>query len=287
MLIIKENKDTPIYVQLYKQLRDKIISGELKPKEKMPSTRTLSLNLNISRNTVDLAYHQLSSEGYLISEPRKGFFVESVDFSPISSVTGGEKPATVVEKALETHLERPHIQYDFKYGMLSPKHLPISRWQNLMNKCIRENEKNMSFYGPTFGELDLREEILKYLRLYRGVECSVDQIFIGSGVHYCLSMLSQILIQSTSSVAMENPGYHITRSTFKNHEFDVKAVPLDSKGLNVNLLSKEKVGAVYVTPSHQYPKGHIMPISRRIELINWAHKSEALIIEDDYSCHLR
>ncbi|GKT34299.1 aminotransferase class I/II-fold pyridoxal phosphate-dependent enzyme, partial [Aduncisulcus paluster] len=116
------------------------------------------------------------------------------------------------------------IQYDFKYGMLNPDKLPIRQWQRLMNKSIRSEEEKMSFYGPMFGEPDLREEIRKYLKYYRGVECTTDQLFIGAGVHYCLGMLCQLLKDETAAIAMEDPGYHVTRSTIKNHGFAVESI---------------------------------------------------------------
>lgn len=301
MLVIDHNKSEAIYIQLYKQLRNKMICGDLKPGEKMPSTRRLSQELNVSRNTVDLAYHQLASEGYIDSQPRKGYFVEALDFSPITDMSMDFKAQTPHKKderqSLPIGNDRPdtlldqdsykNIKYDFKYGMLSERHLPIRQWQRLSNKCMKESSDKMAFYGPMFGEKDLREEIQKYLKAYRGVACDIDQIFIGAGVHYCLSMLCQSIGDHVTDIAMEEPGYHVTRSTFKNHGFRVWPIGLDECGIKVEDLKKTKAQAVYVTPSHQYPLGIIMPVSRRLELIDWAHKNKALIIEDDYSCHLR
>lgn len=289
MLVIDENRSEAIYIQLYRQLRDKMIHGDLRPGEKMPSTRRLSQDLSVSRNTVDLAYHQLASEGYIESRPRKGYFVETLDFSPITKV---KRTKTSLEMNIDQERDRGRpiegqIKYDFKYGMLSPEQLPTKQWQRLSNKCMKESRNNMAFYGPMFGERDLRIEIQKYLKTYRGVECGVDQIFIGSGVHYCLSMLCQCLRPEVENIAMEDPGYHVTRSVLKNHGFRVSPIGLDQNGIDVKALSKTGAQAVYVTPSHQYPLGIIMPVSRRLELIDWAHKNKALIIEDDYSCHLR
>lgn len=277
--------EVPLYIQVYRQFKDKIIMGELKSGERIPSTRKLCGDLNISRNTVELAYHQLHSEGYLMSKPRKGYYVADLDFSMLDVETF-ETGIDVLDSS-KLPLEENDIVYDFKYGKLSTDKLPLRQWQKLTNKCLRAYQENLSYYGPTFGESGLREEIHKYLKYYRGVNCTSDQIFIGAGVHYCLGMLCQLMRKREKIVAMEDPGYHITRSTLRNHGFDVEPVPLDAFGIDVKKLNQTPAGAVYVTPSHQYPLGTIMPISRRLELIEWANENEALIIEDDYSCHLR
>jgi len=296
MIILESESDRPIYNQLYIQLRNKIISGEFESGSKLPSMRALSKELSISRNTVEQAYHHLSSEGYIVSEVRRGFFVETIDFTSIHV-----KPLELENKLQKisrsesicecekVNLERPSppIRFDFKYGMLSPEHLPLRNWKPLMNKSLMESKDEISEYRPMFGEYKLRKEIQKYLNHYRGVDCSLDQIFIGAGVHYCLSMLCQILRLENDHVAMEDPGYHVTRSTFKNHGFNVEAVTLDHDGINIKELDQSKAKIVYVTPSHQYPLGLIMPVSKRVQLIKWAEQVDGLIIEDDYSCHLR
>lgn len=282
MFVLDNKIGVPLYIQLYQQFREKILNGCLKPGDKLPSSRKLCSDLHISRNTVDMAYRQLYSEGYLISKPRNGYYVENLDLSSVH--TAIEKPH---DKSIQFNNRDTLIQHDFKYGKLNQLELPIDQWRKLTNKCIRDFSDEMTNHGSTFGELGLREEILKYLQYYRGVKCKPAQIFIGSGVHYCLSMICQLIRDTTTTVAMEEPGYHITRFTLENHGFDVEPISLDSFGLSVAELNLTTAKAVYVTPSHQYPLGVIMPISRRLELIEWALKNDSIIIEDDYSCHLR
>lgn len=282
MFVLDNKIGVPLYIQLYRQFREKILSGDLKSGSKLPSSRKLCSDLHISRNTVDIAYHQLYSEGYVTSKPRNGYYVENLDLLSIHATK-----ETFYDKPPLLNTPNTLIQYDFKYGKLNQFELPIDQWRKLTNKCIRDFNDEMTSYGPTFGELGLREEILKYLQYYRGVKCASTQIFIGAGVHYCLSMLCQLIRDTTTTVAMEEPGYHITRLTLENHGFNVKPISLDSSGLNVMELSSTNAKAVYVTPSHQYPLGSIMPISRRLELIEWALQNNSIIIEDDYSCHLR
>lgn len=281
MLLLDNNLEIPLYIQLYRQFRDQILNGELDANSKLPSNRKLCNDLNISRNTVDMAYQQLYSEGFIYSKPRMGYYVEKLDYTSYKSKVHTEQqafPSFITDNSL--------IKYDFRYGKLNENDLPVSQWHKLSNKCFKEAQSELSSYGPTFGEYGLRDEILKYLQYYRGIECSSSQIIIGAGVHYCLGMLCQLLGNSTP-VAMEDPGYHVTRFTFENHGFTVNPITLDSQGLNVKELSLTNSKAVYVTPSHQYPLGIIMPISRRLQIIDWATKNDSIIIEDDYSCHLR
>lgn len=285
MIILDCTLEAPLYIQVYRQFRDKIIMGELKRGERVPSTRKLCRDLSISRNTVDLAYHQLHSEGYLLSKPRSGYFVADLDFSILDVDSFNREEAVVAPSQVSN--QEDAIIYDFRYGKLSTDKLPVRQWQRLTNKCLREYQDSLSYYGPTFGERELRDEIKKYLKYYRGVNCTSDQIFVGAGVHYCLGMLCQLLRTREKTVAMEDPGYHVTRSTLKNHGFNVEPIPLDASGIEVEKLSRTDAGAVYVTPSHQYPLGIIMPIARRLELVEWANENDSIIIEDDYSCHLR
>lgn len=289
MICLDCTLEVPLYIQVYRQFRDKILKGELKRGERVPSTRKLCRDLNISRNTVELAYHQLHSEGYLVSKPRSGYFVADLDFSMLEVEAFKSHESDIATSQLSSQVtgQENSIIYDFRYGKLSTDKLPIRQWQSLTNKCLRMYKDHLSYYGPTFGENGLREEIQKYLKYYRGVECTIDQIFIGAGVHYCLGMLCQLLRRRGKIVAMEDPGYHITRSTFVNHGFVVEPISLDESGIEVEKLREIDAEAVYVTPSHQYPLGIIMPIARRIELVEWANENNSLIIEDDYSCHLR
>lgn len=280
MLVLDSDLDIPLYIQLYRHFVEKISNGELKASARLPSSRKLCEDLHISRNTVDLAYQQLCAEGYVASKPRSGYYVEKLDFS---SVHPSARSHYVQTSSIKNS---PTVKYDFKYGKLNIDDAPIIQWQKLLNKAMNNFKDEMTIYGPTFGNVELRKEILKYLRYYRGVDCSVDQIFIGAGVHYCLGMMCQFLGNDVT-VAMEDPGYHVTRATFRNHGFAVKPISLDSCGLNVANLRASEAKVAYVTPSHQYPLGIIMPISRRLELIEWAVQSDSIIIEDDYSCHLR
>lgn len=282
MFSLNNKSNIPLYTQLYKQIKEEIFNGHLKPRSKLPSSRSLSTDLQISRNTVEMAYQQLYSEGYITSKQRSGYYIENLDFTTLP-----KRIAASAEENENIKEESENIIYDFQYGNLDPNHLPISEWQKISNKCFRIYRNELANYSLIAGELDLRKEILKYLRDYRGVNCTVDQIIVESGTHSSLSMICQLIKDDTSTVAMEEPGFFAARTIFKNYGFEVCPIDLDCFGLRAKKLSSTKARAVYVTPSYQFPTGIIMPVSRRLELVEWANKSNALIIEDDYSCHLR
>lgn len=282
MFLLNTQNSIPLYSQLYRQIKEKISEGHFKPGNKLPSSRQLANDLQISRNTVELAYDQLRSEGYIFSKPKSGYFIENLDFTIF--------PKTLINsdsEAISKNRNNTNIKYDFQYGNLDPSQLPISQWRKMTNRCFHEYKNELASYNSIHGEVGLRKEILKYLTDYRGVQCTVDEIIVGSGIHYCLNIISQIIKEDTLSVAVEDPCFSIARDTFKNHNLEVCPIPLDSCGLDVNKLNSTKSKAIYVTPSHQFPTGIIMPISRRLELIEWANRSNSIIIEDDYSCHLR
>ena len=282
MFILDNQSLKPLYAQLYQQVKDKILAGDLKHGTKLPSSRKLSGDLQISRNTVEMAYQQLAAEGYLLNKPKSGYYIGDLDVSlvPLVQKQEPEKPKT--EK-----LRKENFTYDFRYGNLVPNDQLISKWQRLTNHCFREYRSQLVDYLNIPGEPGLRKEIMKYLHDYRGVKCSLDQIIIGAGTQYSISLICQLLLRQTTTIAMEEPGFLWAYKVFQNHNFSIHPIELDDLGLKVEQLTAIDSKMVYVTPSHQFPTGKIMPISRRLELVEWAMSQDGLIIEDDYSCHLR
>ncbi|SMD05255.1 PLP-dependent aminotransferase family protein [Sporomusa malonica] len=281
MYLLDTKYKTPLYQQLYQQLRSKILNGELSAQTKLPSSRRLSAELHISRNTVDTAYQQLLSEGYIVGKTRSGYYVETIHNTNFPDYV--ETPAA--EPSAKPLTEK--IKYDFQYGKLSPQTFPFSHWQRLTNECLRRDKEQLVNYSPFMGEPGLRREIVKYLRDYRDVKCTADQLLITSGTKHCLILACQLLKPLTSVIAMEDPGFAAAHFTFTNQGFQVSLIPLNHHGLNVKVLRASTAKAVYVTPSHQFPTGRIMPITRRLRLVEWAYEQDSFIIEDDYSCHLR
>jgi len=282
VLLIDTKIGRPIYEQLYGQIREKIMSGEWAFNMKLPSSRQLASDLQISRNTVEQAYQQLYAEGYLHSKSRSGYYVEKLDTTFISQCSSG---------TLDNNVSRVNVndqyQYDFRYGKLDYKYVPSKVWKNLMVQCFEEEVDGNVSYGEPQGEIGLREQIMKYVGEYRGVKCQPEQIVVGAGTLHCLGLLCNILRQFTSAVGFEDPGYGKTKAVLKNSGFQVIPINVERDGINVEELNNSGATAVYVTPSHQFPTGAIMSISKRLQLLEWAVRKQAIIIEDDYSCHFR
>lgn len=280
MYLLVSSSKKPLYQQLYQQIRDKILSGELSEQAKLPSCRHLATELHVSRNTVDTAYQQLLSEGYIVGKSRSGYYVETIPNTKYS-VSTEVAPDTTAELQLD------RILYDFRYGNLSQQAFPFAQWQRLTNFCLKQYKEQFMNYGDLRGEPGLRRELTKYLHEYRDVQCTPDQILITSGTIQCLRLICQLIKNEIDTVAMEDPGFSDAHSAFTNRGFHVPLVPVNYHGLNVKALRNTTANAVYVTPSHQFPTGRTMSIARRLQLIDWAYERNALIIEDDYNCHLR
>lgn len=282
MLLVDTKIGLPIYEQIYRQIKEKIMSGEWVFNKKLPSSRQLAGDLRVSRNTVEQAYQQLYAEGYLYSKCRCGYFVEKLDATFISQCS-----SSTSDSYISNTNGKDQCKYDFRYGKLDYRYFPAKVWKNLMIQCFEAELDGNASYGEPQGEIGLREQIVKYVAEYRGVQCRPEQIVVGAGTLHCLGLLGNILRQFTSTVAFEDPGYGKTRAVLKNAGFQVCPIDVDKEGIDVEALEDSGATAVYVTPSHQFPTGAIMPISKRLQLLEWAIRKQAIIIEDDYSCHFR
>jgi len=281
-LLIEEKSGEPLYFQLYQHIKKDIIKGKLEAQTRLPSIRALSSHLHISRNTVESAYHKLIDEGYVQSRPRSGLYVIELELDKLpTSLSSRKKPIEVIKKEIAT------IQYDFKYGDVDVEHFPLATWRKLSSQCLQPEQVKLFSYGDPQGEAGLRVEIAKYLYDSRGVNCSPNQIIIGAGIQYLLSVLSRLVGISANSIAMEEPGYDGARTIFRHNGFSINPIPLDEDGLNIHKLYESKSRMVYITPSHQFPYGMVMPIAKRIQLLKWAEDLKGIIIEDDYDSEFR
>lgn len=277
-MLLEEKSEEPLYIQLYQQIKQDILTGNIRVGTKLPSSRNLAIDLHISRNTVELAYEQLTAEGFLKSKPRQGCYAE---LPLLEAMEKKEIPESArVESEIQTE---GSILYDFRNKKLHPDDFPFDKWQKLVNICFQEYKDGFLQYGCPLGEPGLRSEIHRYIHKYRQVNCKAKQIIIGSGTQFCLELVCQLLKLKSTNVAMEEPGYDRTRTTFQNNGLSVHPVELDAHGINVKTLSTLDVAAAYVTPSHQHPTGIIMSAERRQEMVEWARQNETYIIEDDYN----
>lgn len=281
---------TPLYIQIYTYIREEIKAGRIDKGTKLPSIRYLSEHLGVSKITVDNAYQQLLVEGYIESRTRSGMYVLSMDETiPNTSARTIASASSTASKStsLDTSVLGQPIQYDFKYGDIDIKSFNMTLWRKLTAEALNTSDGELLQYGDRQGEIGLRREISKYLRASRGVLCSEDQIVITSGTQSALHLLCDLTEAADKTIAFENPGWQRARMIFEQNQFRTVSIPLDASGLSVTALKKQTSKFVYITPSHQFPTGIVMPITRRQKLLRWAIESDSYIIEDDYDSEFR
>ena len=303
---LRTDSDKCLYEQIYEHISKEIREGKLLAGERLPSTRSLAEHLQVARSTVDYAYDQLLSEGYIEARPYRGFFVCSVEelfqmdeimegmmpaeldnkLFPESGLLLESKSNDLVGETIKAH-NTPQILYNFSpYGIdMAP--FPFGVWKRITKNILNDGNSELFSQGEAQGDYDLRVTISRYLHSSRGVNCTPEQIIIGAGNDYLLMLLEKILGRHVR-IAMENPTYKRAYNIFQSFAYHIETVDMDENGMIVSQLEKTNVTAAYVMPSHQYPTGTVMPIGRRAELLNWAKKSpERYLIEDDYDSEFR
>lgn len=267
-----------LYVQLYEYIKKEIKDGTIPAFTKLPAKRKLASYLQVSKNTVEAAYEQLLAEGYIESASRKGYFV-----CKIEQMIYVERSEAKVE---EVSFREENYKFDFTQTGVDTDTFPFTTYRKLINDVWQPHNNELLFLGHPQGELSLREEIANYLYESRGVRCSASQIVLGAGTQILVKLLFQLL--KGSNYAVENPGYHRKMVVFEQGEKKVQMLSLDRDGICMAELENSDANVVFVTPSHQFPYGMIMPITRRTQLLQWAKKEEdRYIIEDDYDSEFR
>ncbi len=278
-----------LYMQIYEQVKSDILSGVIVSGDKLPSKRILSSLLGISINTVDAAYQQLVSEGYLDAVPRSGYTVSRFSVPPARLMT-----STVIS----TDIDRPRQTYpalhpdtiDFSPNGIDMASLPIAKIRKTIRDVFDDGRENLFSNCEPEGAYALRSALAGYLLTSRGLSCDPQNILIGAGTDYILQLLVQILsaAHEITSIAMENPVYNKGYSIFTGLSIPVRLISLDRHGIEMTKLHRSDANIVYTTPSHQFPLGIIMPINRRHELLAWASQAkDRYIIEDDYDSEFR
>lgn len=281
-----ENGREPHYVQLYAHIKREIVAGRLAEQTRLPSVRKLADLLGLSTTPVEMAYQQLQAEGFIQSRPRSGYFVEHLPGPEAKPQEGGGHGA--VEE-----IERPLLRddreytYDFHMSQNDFSLFPYTIWRRLYNQKLQNEQQEDLFYGDPQGEPGLRQQIAVYLRRYRGVICSPDQIVIGADQFGLLSLISLMLKPLHQRIGVENPGYLLYANTFRQHGYEAVPISLSEDGIDVGELHETGVRLAAVSPSHQYPRGMIMPVPKRLQLLEWAHSVNGYIIEDDYDGEFR
>lgn len=283
MIEINFDSNQPIYLQIYEHFKGAILAGELLKGQKLPSTRFLSRDLKVGRNTVENAYAQLVSEGYVESKAGSGYKVLKISIR--------NEPTREIKKQMKVEQPTSELsyRYNFLYGSMVQAPFPKTTWRRaLLNADAKMGNRLYTSYGHQQGEASLRNALSSYMRHYRGFSIDASQLLVCAGVEYALTLLCQIFrLKQIDTVAIEEPGYKGARDFFLHHGIKVIPIPVLKDGLDLQALVKSKAKAVYVTPSHQFPTGAVMPIHNRQALLAWAKEKDAFIIEDDYDSELR
>lgn len=289
--LIQAESKLPYYEQIYRRIRDLIRSGELASGTKLPSGRNLSQELQVSRNTVSLAYDQLAAEGYIEAVSKSGYYVNKLNDSffrsdKIPDNLNSEKESQL--SSIMQYKEEKKYRYDFSPFSIDITSFPYSTWRKLYSKALNDLNEAILLRGDNRGDENLRKEVADYLRNSRGVHCTDEQILIGAGNDYLLQLLCQIFDTKKDCFAMENPTYPKAYRIISGFGFQVSPIAVLRDGLDTGKLYSSDANLVYVTPSHQYPLGVILSAAKRGELLEWASGEEnRYIIEDDHDSEFR
>ena len=275
-----------LYESLYKCIKNDILQGKLCAGEKLPSKRSFAKNLGISVITVENAYGQLSDEGYIYSMPKRGFYVSDIDMVA--------NPNTSAKTSADANLFddsasiacSPYFA-DFSSNQTDSEIFPFTIWTKTVRSVFNDNRIQLMINPPCGGILPLRNAIARYLGDFRGMKVAPHQIIIGAGTEYLYGLLIQLLGKDLI-YGVENPGYHKIGKICKSMDVSYRHVDLDENGVSIHELEEKKIDIIHTSPSHHFPTGIVMPVSRRYELLGWAaKKKQHYIIEDDYDSELR
>src|SRR5271156_1474240 len=294
----------PMYRQLYEWFRRAILAGQLRPGQRVPSTRNLAAELKVSRIPVSSAYEQLQAEGYLETFVGAGTCVvrsipddalkPSLGKMPDASRQASKSRAPrKVSRRVELLRSPPQTWSNklvaFRVSLPALEHFPTGIWSKLVNRHARRPTRQLLAYGDAKGYMPLREAIAEYLGAVRAVRCDASQVLVTTGSQLGLQLSGQVLLDANDRVWVEEPGYSAARQALAMAGAKLVPVPVDNEGLDVaeGIRRARNARAVYITPSHQYPLGVTMTATRRMLLLHWAMRSGAWIIEDDYDSEYR
>lgn len=283
-IVLSGPDDQPIYIRLYAQLRAHIRDGSIPDGARLPSVRALRQQLNISKTPVETAYQMLTAEGYAVSRPRSGLYASNP--LPVSAQRGDGKALAARPGAAAVPEATSASRIDFDPTRLDHGAFPFRIWHKMLKDALEDHAVLLGSYGDPRGEPELRQAISEYLGSARGVQCSPEQIVVGSGMAYSIGIVAKLLA-GRNPVAMEEPGYNLVRDHLLLSGCQVLPVPVGDRGLSLDALAASTAQVVYITPSHQFPTGSIMPYPERERLLAWAHDRDAYIIEDDYDGEFR
>ena len=297
MIAVDRRSERPLHRQIYDAFRAMILEGRLQPGQQVPSTRALAAELRISRIPTLGAYAQLLAEGYLESRHGAGTFVAASLAEPHRA----PRPAAVPDARTPTASSKasrslpsgssPWLRGTgaFSVGQLAYDHFPFRVWSDLVARHARTVSAASMNYPDPMGAHEFREVLAGYLRTSRALHCDTSQIMVTNGSQQALDLSARVLLDRNAPVWIEEPGYELLRNVLTLSGARPVPVPVDGEGLDVaaGIRLAKKARAAFVTPSHQYPLGATMSAARRLQLLEWAHRSGAWVVEDDYDSEYR
>lgn len=289
--------DLPLQRQIYLQLRDGILRGDIPAGSRLPPTRSLAEQCRVARMTVVDAYRQLQEEGYVVTRTGAGTFVTTGLSSPKHTTRHYEaRLAPWGRRVMERPVSPAEGEnragsgglIDFGFGRSFPHIFPYDVWRRLLARYLSTDDAMLSRYGSVAGFEPLRTAVAGYLNHERGVVCGPEQVIIVNGAQQALDLLGRLLIRAGDAVLIETPGYTDAYEIFTLQDARLIPLPVDAHGAMVELIPAGLAARLaFVTPSNQFPGGGAMPAQRRLDLLAWAQRADALVIEDDYDGELR
>ena len=298
LIQIDRTSERALHQQVYDRLREAILEGRIRAGERLPSSRALAIDLGLSRFTVIAAYDRLLDEGFALGRHGSGTFVAPNVFGGSSDPPTPQASApsrswsTWSERlaALDPVTDSPgEAEIDFRHAMPDLEMFPHTIWRRLMQRESAVVSLRTRYYGPAAGWPELRAALAGYLNRSRLIPCDAEQVVITSSSQEAVALIAKIWLNEGNQVAFEEPGYARARRTFQLAGAEIVPIPVDRDGLQIDRLRARAADAriVFVTPSHHYPTGAILPLNRRLALIEWARERDALIVEDDYDSEFR
>ncbi|HYD51101.1 MAG TPA: PLP-dependent aminotransferase family protein [Gemmatimonadaceae bacterium] len=277
--------------EIFRQIRDAILGGVLRPGEALPASREMARQLDVARMTVTVAYERLTSEGYTTSRRRAGTFVSeqvhAIARRGRAARSEGSLRPRRVWQAIQLGASQPEPpEFDFYPCSPDPALFPRRDWQRVVGRVLRTHPSALGVYGDHAGHPELREAIARRIAVSRGIPATADDVIVTNGTQQALDLLTRVLLDRWDRIAVEDPGYLSARRLFESSGLRVSGVRVDGEGIVVAAIPR-RARAVYVTPSHQYPLGVAMSLPRRQALLAWAQHHGAAIIEDDYDSEYR
>ena len=280
-----------IYIELYKSIKEGILKGDLQIDLRLPPTRILAKDMEVSRSTVIKAYDLLLVEGFIRSITGSGYYINAVQNveenqnDKILLKFGGYPQISKKARAFQKNRLLPRnkeVGVAFRPGLAPLDVFPTHIWRQLSNEYWSNVKPSELSYSHTFGIQELRENIVKYLKVFRNIHADPKQIVITTGSLHSLFLIASSLIDKKNQVVVENPTYPLAMQLFKSMKADIRHADVDSEGIMIDRVDCDQPKIIYITPSNQYPSGNKMSLNRRLEVLQWATEKRALIIEDDY-----